>query len=60
MAAGDLAKQVQEVQADVRNKLEQANAKYKTEADKHRHFKVFDVGGSQLRQCILQHQDMVL
>ena len=44
VVAGDLAKQVQEVQADVRNKLEQANAKYKTEADKHRRFKVFDVG----------------
>ena len=40
----DLAKQVQEVQADVKNKLEKANAKYKMEADKHRRFKVFDVG----------------
>ena len=44
VAASDLAKQVQEVQVDVRNKLEQANAKYKTEEDKHRRFKVFDVG----------------
>ena len=40
----DLAKQVQEVQADVKNKLEKANAKYKMEADKHRRFKSFDVG----------------
>ena len=40
----DLAKQVQEVQVDVKNKLEKANAKYKMEADKHRRFKSFDVG----------------
>ena len=44
VAASDLAKQVQEVQAGVKNKLEKANAKYKMEADKHRRFKVFDVG----------------
>ena len=35
---------MQEVQAGVKNKLEKANAKYKMEADKHRRFKVFDVG----------------
>ena len=35
VAIGDLAKQVQKVQADVKNKLEKANAKYKMEADKH-------------------------
>ena len=32
------------MQVDVKNKLEQANAKYKIEVDKHRRFKVFDVG----------------
>ena len=36
VAAGDLAKQVQELQANVKNKLEKANAKYKMEANKHR------------------------
>ena len=44
VAAGDLAKKVQEVQADVKNKLEKANAKYKMEANKHGQFKSFDVG----------------
>ena len=44
IAASDLAKQVQEVQAGVKKKLEKGNAKYKMEADKHRQFKVFDVG----------------
>ena len=44
VAASDLAKQVQEVQAGVKNKLGKANAKYKIEADKHRRFKVVDVG----------------
>ena len=34
IAAGDLARQVQEVQEDVKNKLEMANTKYKMEADK--------------------------
>ena len=43
MPTGD-AKQVQEVQEDVENKLEKANEKYKMEADKHRRFKSFDVG----------------
>ena len=42
--AGDLVEQVQEVQVDVKNKLEKANAKYKMEVDKHRRFKLFDVG----------------
>ena len=41
---GDLAKQVQEVQADVKNKLQKANARYKMEVDKHRRFNSFDVG----------------
>ena len=44
VAAGDSAKQVQNVQVDVKNKLEKTNAKYKMEADKHRRFKSFDVG----------------
>ena len=44
VATGDLAKQVQEVKEDVKNKLEKANAKYKMEADKHKLFKSFDVG----------------
>ena len=30
--------------ADVKTKLEKANAKYKAEVDKHGRFKVFDVG----------------
>ena len=34
----DLAKQVQEVQADVKNKLEKVNAKHKIKAYKHRRF----------------------
>ena len=44
VATGDLAKQVQEVEADVKNKLEKTNAKYKMEVDKHRWFKSLDVG----------------
>ena len=44
VATSDLAKQVQEVQADVKNKLQKTNAKYKIRADKHRRFKSFDVG----------------
>ena len=32
------------VLADVKNKLEKVNAKYKMEVDKHRQFKSFDVG----------------
>ena len=44
VVAGDLAKQVQEVQVDVKNNLEKVNAKYKMEVDKHRRFKSFDVG----------------
>ena len=44
VAASDLAKQVREVQADVKNKLEKADAKYKMEADKHKQFNSFDVG----------------
>ena len=40
----NLAKQVQEVQLDVKKKIEKANGKYKEAIDKHRRFKVFDVG----------------
>ena len=43
LAASNLAKQVQEVKASVKKKLEKANVKYKIEADKHRQFMVFDV-----------------
>ena len=32
------------MQADVKNKLEKTNAKYKMDADKHRRFKLFEVG----------------
>ena len=32
------------MQADVKNKLEKANAKYKMETNKHRWFNSFDVG----------------
>ena len=42
--SSDLAKQVQEVQANVKNKLQKANAKYKMEVDKHKLFNSFDVG----------------
>ena len=44
VTTGDLANQVQEVQEDVKNKLEKANAKYKMEAYKHIRFKSFEVG----------------
>ena len=44
VATGDLEKQVQEVQVDVKNKSKKANAKYNMEAHKHRQFKSFDVG----------------
>ena len=44
VVASDLAKQVQEVQADVKNKLENANAKYKMDSDKHRWFMSLDAG----------------
>ena len=44
VTAGDLAKQVQKVQAYVKNKLEKANAKYKMEVNKHRRLKSLDVG----------------
>ena len=40
----DLAKQFQEVQTDVKNKLEKSNAKYQMETNMHRRFKLFDVG----------------
>ena len=39
-----MAKQVQEVQTEVNNKLEKANEKYKMKANKHRQFKSFDFG----------------
>src|SRR5436853_7821831 len=41
-----MAKEVQDVQAEVRKKLEEMNAKYKTAADKHRRSKVFEEGDS--------------
>ena len=44
VVASDLAKQVQEVQANVKNMLEKTNAKYKMETYKHRQLKSFDFG----------------
>ena len=39
-----MAKQVQEVKGDVKNKLKKANAKYKMEENKHIRFNSFEVG----------------
>ena len=36
--------QVQAVQEDVKQKLQMANKKYKVVADKHRKYKIFEVG----------------
>ena len=44
IAAKNMAKHVQSVQAEVRHKLEQANAKYKKAADKHRREQLFKEG----------------
>ncbi|XP_052193101.1 transposon Tf2-1 polyprotein isoform X1 [Diospyros lotus] len=44
VAASDLAEHVQAVQEDVKQKLHEANKKYKAAADKHRKHKVFAVG----------------
>ncbi|KAF2308634.1 hypothetical protein GH714_011558 [Hevea brasiliensis] len=44
VAAGNLAEQGQSVQEDVKKMLEIANAKYKEAVDRHRRFKVFEVG----------------
>uniref|UniRef100_A0A2N9GX40 Reverse transcriptase n=1 Tax=Fagus sylvatica TaxID=28930 RepID=A0A2N9GX40_FAGSY len=44
VAAENMAEQVQAVQAEVKQKLEQTTAKYKTAADKHRRLKLFKEG----------------
>ena len=44
IAAKNMAEHVQSVQAEVRQKLEQANAKYKRAADKHRREQIFKEG----------------
>ena len=44
VAAENMAEQVQAVQAEVKQKLEQTTAKYKTAADKHRWLKLFKEG----------------
>ncbi|KAF2302225.1 hypothetical protein GH714_033789 [Hevea brasiliensis] len=44
VATGNLAEQVQSNEDDVKKRLEKANTKYKDAADKHRRFKVFEVG----------------
>ena len=44
VAIENMAKQVQAVQAEVKQKLEQTTAKYKTAADKHRRLKLFKEG----------------
>ncbi|CAL8175721.1 unnamed protein product [Prunus armeniaca] len=44
IAAGKLAEEVVAVRDEVKQKLEQANAKYKAAADKHRRVKVFQEG----------------
>ncbi|KAF2290708.1 hypothetical protein GH714_015111 [Hevea brasiliensis] len=43
VAVGNLAKQVQSVQGDVKKMLKKANAKYKEAVDRHRRFKVFEI-----------------
>ncbi|KAH7548601.1 hypothetical protein JRO89_XS14G0177800 [Xanthoceras sorbifolium] len=44
VTATGIAEQVQVVHADVKQKLEEANAKYKAAADKHRRRKVYQEG----------------
>ncbi|GMY38655.1 putative nucleotidyltransferase, Ribonuclease H [Fagus crenata] len=44
VAAKNMAEQVQAIQAEVKQKLEQTTAKYKTVADKHRQLKLFKEG----------------
>ncbi|KAK9913940.1 hypothetical protein M0R45_037739 [Rubus argutus] len=44
VAAESLAEMTKSIQAEVRAKLEETNAKYKAAADKHRRTKVFQVG----------------
>ncbi|CAL8155189.1 unnamed protein product [Prunus armeniaca] len=46
MAAKNLAKEVVAVRDEVKQKLEQTNAKYKAAADRHRRVKVFQEGDS--------------
>ncbi|CAL2256758.1 unnamed protein product [Prunus armeniaca] len=46
IAAGKLAEEVVAIRDEVKQKLEQANAKYKVVADKHRRVKVFQEGNS--------------
>src|SRR3954467_11857618 len=41
-----MANEVQDVQAEVRKKLEETNARYKAAADKHRRSKIFKEGDS--------------
>jgi hypothetical protein len=43
-ATENMAEQVQAVQAEVRQKLEATNAKYKIDADKHHSYKEFQEG----------------
>ncbi|KAL5787811.1 hypothetical protein ACOSP7_004760 [Xanthoceras sorbifolium] len=39
-----MADKAAQVHSEVKQKLEQSNAKYKSDADKHRRFKSFDIG----------------
>lgn len=39
-----MTKQVQDIQAKVRQKLEETNTKYKANADKHRRLQIFEKG----------------
>ena len=43
-SAANLSEQVQSIQENAKLKLQKSNEKYKMAADKHRQFKVFDVG----------------
>jgi hypothetical protein len=46
IAAERMAEDVRDIQLEVKQKLEETNAKYKAAADKHRRSKVFEVGDS--------------
>ncbi|GJU20929.1 transposon ty3-I gag-pol polyprotein [Tanacetum coccineum] len=44
ITAQNMAERIESVQADVKEKLESSNAKYKVQSDKHRRMKTFSVG----------------
>ncbi|GKB33801.1 hypothetical protein Tco_0873202, partial [Tanacetum coccineum] len=44
IAAQNMAERIEAVQAEVKQKLEYSNAKYKVQSDKHRRIKTFSIG----------------